>query len=960
MSSDQLRQVYIQFFQERDHLVMPSSSLIPAGDPTLLLTTAGMVQMKPYFLGEVSPPSRRMTSAQKCFRTTDLDIVGDHKHLTFFEMLGNFSVGDYFKPEAISFAWEFATEKLGLDPERIWVTVYADDDEAYDLWCRTSTVPPEKIYRYGKTDNWWGPPGAEGPCGPCSELHYDFGPERGCSDIASVAAIAQWETDNHETAQPGCHPNCDRCERFVEFWNLVFMQFYQDPSGNLTDLPDTNVDTGMGLERVILILQDAADIYQTDIFKSIIATVSDLSGKEYGQNPSDDRAIRVVAEHARGACFLIADGVVPSNEGRGYVLRRLIRRAVRFGRTLGITKPFLDQVAEAVVIRMSEAYEMLSENRQFILRVLSLEEERFAATYERGVAILLAMVGFRNKIADKLIIAGQPLPSRLYNSLTYELGPLIGGVDENETMGQQLAADAILLDLNNPSDAHLQTPISQWQNSLSGLETFTIWDTYGFPIELTEEIAAEHGLSVDKGGFQLAMDAQRTRAKSGAKTSKPVQAKIFSYRNLGIEGSRFVGHIQLSERSVVLALLVEGESVSQAEVGAHVDVMLRETPFYAEGGGQVGDAGEIVSAEGMIVITDTQAPIAGLIVHTGEVLRGSISVGDPVTALVNPERRGSIARNHTGTHLAHAALRRVLGAHVRQAGSMVGPDRLRFDFSHIEAPSPEELQAVEGLVNQQVLLDLPIHTEETNYAHAVEEGALAFFGDKYGETIRIVRMASNNEPFSFEVCGGTHLGHTSEVGLFLITSESSIGSGLRRIEALTGSAAQAAARADRNSLEALSKTLEATPAELHGRVETLLKELDQERKRNLELERRMARQAAAELLTKVQKVDGVNVLVARIETSSSETMRDVGDYLRHRLRSGVVVLGALINDRPSLMAMVTPDIVELGLDAVTLVREAGKTIGGGGGGRPELAQAGGNLPGQLDAALLRIPSLVRR
>ena len=968
MNSDQLRQTYLDFFREREHLVMPSSSLIPSGDPTLLLTTAGMVQMKPYFLGEVSPPARRMVSAQKVFRTTDIEAVGDHNHLTFFEMLGNFSVGDYFKPEAVEWAWELVTEKLGLGPDRIWITVYTDDDEAYDLWREKSTVPPERIYRYGKGDNWWGPPGAEGPCGPCSEIHYDFGPERGCSAVASPETIATWEAGGRAEEQSGCHPNCERCERFTEIWNLVFTTFYQDAQGNLTDLPAPNVDTGMGYERVAVILQGARTVYDTDLFQPIIQTVCELSHKSYGEDPEVDRAIRVVADHARGACFLIADGVVPGKEGRGYVLRRLIRRAVRFGRELGVTDPFLSRVAETVIGRMGEAYPELAENREFILRALALEEERFGETYERGMKILEGMERFRTgqgkRIFNGLDRGKRSVEEALKAALTIEpLG------DEAIATGSELASNALLVLLTalkesqeSGNDDIVGVNVEQVRKcleSISSAEAFTLYDTYGFPQELTEEIAAEHGLTVDMKGFQREMEAQRDRGRASTRTGGPANAKIFAYRDLGIENSRFVGYELLEQQSAVVALLVDGESVPRADAGHDVEVVLRETPFYAEGGGQVGDVGEIFSSEGRVVVADTRSPIAGLIVHKGRVAGGAVSVGDSVTAQVDPERRAGTARNHTGTHLAHAALRRVLGGHVRQAGSLVAPDRLRFDFSHIEAPSPEELRAVERLVNQQVLFDLPVQTRETGYAQAVEEGALAFFGDKYGESVRVVRMASDGDAFSHEVCGGTHLGHTSEVGLFLITSESSIGSGLRRIEAITGQAAQEAARADRGSLDALAKTLETTPPQLHDRVQALLEELDRERKRATTLERQVARQDAQGLLEQVQEVNGVKVLAARIDASSTEAMRDVGDYLRDKLRTGVVVLGALLNERPSLMAMVTPDLVERGLDAVAIVRDAAKTIDGGGGGRPELAQAGGKRADLLDEALRRVPSLVR-
>ncbi len=899
-AGDELRSLYLDYFQEQGHLLVPSSSLVPAGDPTLLLTTAGMVQFKPYFLGQAAPPRSRMTSAQKCFRATDIDTIGDHKHLTFFEMMGNFSVGDYFKRDAIGFGWDFLTQRLKLSPERLMVTVYADDDDAAALWGEVAGLPPERIYRYAKADNWWGPPGAEGPCGPCSEIFYDFGAELGCDALVSPATVDAWVgSGGHEKDQPGCHPNCDRCERFVELWNLVFMQFYQDTAGELSPLPAPNIDTGLGLERAAVITQGARNIFETDLFRPIIDAVCRAADAEYGGDAKTDRAIRVVAEHARGAVFLIGDGVLPGNDSRGYVLRRLIRRAVRFGRKLGLTEPFLGGVSEAVIDRMRAAYPDLESNRDFILRVLRREEEQFGRVLEQGLHSIETMLADRK------------------------------GVDESGVLGGDVA--------------------------------FTLWDTYGMPVEETEEIVREHGLSLDLAGFEREMEAQRERARAGARFTGPESAKIFRYRDLGAGPVRFVGYERLVEPTVVAALLApDGESLERAEAGRDVEVVLQATPFYAEGGGQVGDGGEIVGPAGRVVVVDTQAPIEGLIVHGGRVAEGSMAVGDTVEARVDRSRRIASARNHSATHLAHAALRRVLGPHVRQAGSLVAPDRLRFDFTHNQALTPEELRAVERLVNEQVLSDATVTKRETPYTDALAEGALAFFGDKYGATVRVVEMGDDDGPFTKEVCGGTHLDRTGEVGLFLITSESAVGSGMRRLEAVTGFAAGDLARGGIDALESLARGLETTPSDLAGRVAALQEQLDRERRRAEGLEREAARHEAAGLLSTAQQADGVTVLTAIVSAEGVDTVREMGDYLRDRLGSGLVVLGSIQKDRPMLVAMLTADLVAKGLSAVEIVREAAKVIGGGGGGRPEVAQAGGTRTDKLAEALALVPTLVRQ
>jgi alanyl-tRNA synthetase len=987
LTGDQVRQLFLDYFQGKGHLVMPSSSLIPAGDPTLLLTTAGMVQMKRYFLGEVSPPARRMASAQKCFRTTDIDSVGDHKHLTFFEMLGNFSVGDYFKEGAIEHAWEFVTKRLGLDPARLWATVYLEDDEAYDLWRRISGLPAERIYRYGKKDNWWGPPGLEGPCGPCSELHYDFGADRGCGPLATPQAIASWDAAGRAGDQPGCHPNCDRCERFVELWNLVFMQFFQDAAKTLTPLPAPNIDTGMGLERAAVVLQGARTIYETDLFQPIIAKVCELTGKTYGQDLETDRAIRVVAEHARGACFLIADGVAPGNKGRDYVLRRLIRRVEFYSRRrLGYPinlNPLISVIAADVVQRMGTAYPELIDNWARVRRVLLDETVRFDEALGQALEILEKGIA---KLSQYLRDVFQGDLWRLSLQSPLEENYFSSVLPEGVKKAFLAPLQHEISTLPPPS----QVTVEQRQRLLDltrripGSVASLLYDTYGLPAELTAEIAPEYGLTVDTESFQR--DLQRateahlkvSRA-GGEKFGGEKKARIFQYQDLGVAATRFVGYERLEQPSVVVGILGPEGPVDRAQEGDEVEIVLRETPFYPEGGGQVGDAGELVSPAGRVEVTDTHSPIAGLIVHRGRVAQGAIALGDVVAARVDPQRRLDTARNHSATHLLHAALRQVLGPHVRQAGSLVAPDRLRFDFTHIQALSPEELLAVERLVNQHVRLDAPVQVRETGYTQAVQEGALAFFGEKYGEKVRVITMGrepgtgnegdeglvprSSSPVPSFaskEVCGGTHLGRTGEMGLFFITGESSIGSGLRRIEAVTGRAAEELARSQRASLESLARRLETAPAELEQRAQALLGELEEARKRAAALERELARTEVERPEGALVQVDGLQLFVMRVTHASSiEVLRDTIDWLKAKLGSAVIALGAVIQGRPILLVAVTSDLVMKGFSAVAIAKEAAKVIEGGGGGRPELAQAGGKRADLLDEALRRVPSLVR-
>ena len=871
MNSDELRRTFLSFYESKGHLVIPSSSLIPIGDPTLLLTSAGVVQIKPFFTGEAKAPAPRIASCQKCFRTTDIDSVGDADHLTFFEMLGNFSVADYFKKEAIDWAWELVTERLKLPPEKLWVSVFLSDDESYELW-RALGVPKERLVRYDESENWWGPPGDSGPCGPCTEIYYDFGEELSCG-------------------KPDCGPACD-CNRFTEFYNLVLTEYYQDTEGNRTPLPSGNIDTGMGLERTAAIMQGVTNVYETDGFQAIMGKVSGVTGRTYGSDKETDAAMRVLAEHARGTTFLISDGVVPGNEGRGYVLRRILRRAVTFARKLGVREPVLVTIAETVIENMREAYPDLERNREFILKVIEQEEARFHDTLDAGMSHL-----------DEIVADGSD-------------GSIIEATD-----------------------------------------VFRLYDTFGFPPELTEEVAADHGFSVDMEGFDREMEAQRTRSRSAKAFAKDKMSE--AYAAVGLGATRFTGYETLAGESVVVGLLREGVSVQRVGGGEELEVVTMETPFYAEGGGQVGDRGEITGSEGRFIVEDTQATMLGFYVHRGRVVDGEMVVGDPVVMTVDSGHRRESARNHTATHLLHAALRQVLGQHVRQAGSLVAPDRLRFDFTHPVGLGRADLHDIRNLVNEKISSDLEITKDEAPYAEAISRGALAFFGDKYPDVVRLVSMGDGDDRFSFEVCGGTHVARTGEVWNFQVTDEGSIGSGLRRIEAVTGGSVQDLLVRRYDLVEELSAQLKSPAEEIAGKVAALVEERDAERRRADRLERNAARREAEGLLSRVQDVDGAKVVAARVDAPNVETMREMGDFLKTKLGSVFVVLASVINDRPMFVAMATPDLVAKGVHAGSIVKQVAKVAGGGGGGSPEMAQAGGKDKSKVSAALEEVVRLVR-
>ena len=860
MKSDEVRSAFLAFFEEKEHKVIPSSSLIPQGDPTLLLTSAGMVQFKPYFLGQALPPNPRLASCQKCFRTTDIELVGDPSHLTFFEMLGNFSIGDYFKQEAIDWGWEFVTRRLGLPPQRLWITIFLDDDEAFNYW-RKVGVPEQRILRFGEEDNFWGPAGDSGPCGPCSEIHYDFGEEVGCG-------------------KPTCAPNCG-CSRFSEIWNLVFTQYNQDKEGHRTPLPKPNIDTGMGLERTAAVMQGKTSVYETDLFVPLLECISALAGKKYDTNDDTGNAMRIITEHGRGIAFLIGDGVIPSNEGRGYVLRRLLRRATLFGRGLGLDKPFLAEIAETTIGQMGHVYPELKQRRDFIVKAIELEETRFNETLSTGLELL---------------------------------------------------------------DGIVEKAAGKGKNKISGKEAFKLYDTYGFPVASTAEIAADRGFSVDMEGFEKEMEKQRERARATQKfvylsgTSRGRAALTAK----GTVVTKFVGHHEIAHRSVVISILVDGEAIDGVQKGQEAGLILDTTPFYGEMGGQSGDTGKIFSRSGRFSVTNTLRVPTDIIVHQGRITKGSLSVGDEVTAEVDGGRRLDIARNHTATHLLQSALRQVLGKHVQQRGSLVAPDRLRFDFSHLTAMTEEEIQKVNHIVNERIRQNLRVYDEEIPYKKAIEEGAIALFDEKYGDKVRVMKIG---EPFiSAELCGGTHVASTGEIGLFHIIGESSIGAGLRRIEAVTGEGAE-------TLIERLS-------SEWQEKVSSTTSALDMERKRVQALERELAKLRAESLLSQAEVINGVRVLAAKVPPSRMETLREMSDLLREQLGSVVVVLGTVYEDKPAFLAAVTQDLVDRGYNAGEIVKQVARVAGGSGGGKASLAQAGGKYKDKLDEALQLVRSLI--
>jgi len=871
LTDDEIRSQYLEYFTSKGHQIIPSSSLVPRDDPTLLLTTAGMVQLKPYFVGQTTPPHTRLTSCQKCFRTTDIESVGDSSHLTFFEMLGNFSVGDYFKAEAIAYAWEFITVNMGLPKERLWATVYLDDDEARQLWLKQG-VPAERIVRLGEADNFWGPAGDSGPCGPCSEIHYDFGESVGCG-------------------KPDCNPSC-KCGRFCEIWNLVFMQYNQDRTGLRTPLAKPNIDTGMGLERITAIMQGTDTVYNTNIFRPLLKRAAELAGKRYGVDAEDDRAMRVISEHGRAVSFLIADGVMPSNDGRGYVLRRLLRRGVLFGRRIGLKTLFLTEMAKTAIEQNGNNYPELVKRRSFILDVVRREEENFAETLSTGLELLDEIMA-RDETKTRMCIAGE--------------------------------------------------------------SAFKLYDTYGFPVEITREIASTRGFDVDIDGFEREMSKQREKARSAQKFDcGGQQVEKFSG---DFEQTCFVGYTDITVSTRILGIVFENESICAIGTEQKAGLVLADTPFYAEMGGQVGDTGLIKSGSGLFQVTNTIKLGPNTTLHQGYVAQGGFATGDVVTAEVDAERRRDIERNHTATHLLHAALRDVLGEHVQQGGSLVDPSRLRFDFSHLSPLTHGELNKVRDFVNAEIRRNHRVYDCQMPYKEAVASGAMALFDEKYGGMVRVLSVG--RPAISTELCGGTHVAASGEIGFFEIISESSIGSGLRRIEAVTGRRATQLATLSITSLQSLSRLLDVTPEDVTDKVQALLASRDQEIKKTEMLERDLALKDVSALLTQVRDVDGVKLLATRVKPSRPETLRDMVDALRGKLGEAIVVLGTVHDDKPYFVVAVADDLIAKGYHAGNIIRMTAAITGGGGGGKPALAQGGGKDASKLDEAIAAVYGLLK-
>lgn len=861
MTTNELRQAFLAYFSERGHEVVPSSPLVPGNDPTLLFTNAGMVQFKDVFLGRDQRRYRRAVSAQRCVRAggkhNDLENVGyTARHHTFFEMLGNFSFGDYFKQVAIELAWEFLTKNLGLPPEKLWVTVFEDDDEAAAIWLDSIGVDPARFSRLGAKDNFWAM-GDTGPCGPCSEIFYDHGP-----DVAG--------------APPGSL--AEEGDRYVEIWNLVFMQFDRSDSGELTPLPKPSVDTGMGLERIAAVMQGVHSNYDIDLFANLIAAAARILGVENDGSSS----LNVIADHIRACAFLIVDGVLPGNEGRGYVLRRIIRRAIRHGKKLGVDASFFHKLVDPLCREMGDAYPELPKARSHVEKVLSREEARFAETLDQGMAILESA---------------------------------IAGLEGHE---------------------------------LPGHVVFKLYDTYGFPVDLTADVARERGLTLDHGEFERQMAAQRERARGASKFGSEGSTGFETDAN-----STFTGYERIEEQTTITALFKDGRKVSSLDDGQQGTVILESTPFYAESGGQVGDSGALVGGHGSFAVTDTQRS-GNAILHVGKVQLGTLRQGDRVTARVDAERRGRIVLNHSATHLLHAALRRLLGEHVKQKGSLVAPDRLRFDFSHYEPLLPSQLREIENLVNEQIRRNAAAETKLMTYDDAVKSGALALFGEKYEEEVRVLRLGD----FSVELCGGTHVQNAGEIGVFKITSESGIAAGVRRIEALTGKGALEWIAANEQALDSIALLLRSQRDQAPTKVEQLLR-----RNRELEKELAAARQqlvsGKSTVTENVTEINGIKVLATRMDGADAKTLRDAVDRLKDKLQSAVVVLASVDNGKVRLAAGVTKNNVER-IRAGDVLQPVAEQVGGKGGGRPDFAQAGGTRPEALDAALGSVAGWVAR
>lgn len=861
---NQLRKMFLEFFESKGHLAMKSFSLVPHNDKSLLLINSGMAPLKPYFTGQEIPPRRRVTTCQKCIRTGDIENVGKTaRHGTFFEMLGNFSFGDYFKNEAIEWSWEFLTEVVGLDPDRLYPSIYEEDEEAFEIWNKKMGIPAERIFRFGKADNFW--EHGSGPCGPCSEIYYDRGEKYGCGS-------------------PDCTVGCE-CDRYMEIWNNVFTQFDNDGHGHYSELEQKNIDTGMGLERLASVVQDVDSIFDVDTLKALRDHICRLADTEYGKDAQADISIRVITDHTRSVTFMISDGIIPSNEGRGYVLRRLLRRACRHGRLLGIEGSFIPELAQTVIEGSKDGYPELEEKKDFILKVIAKEEDQFNKTIDQGLGILAEMTA-------------------------------------------KMEAE--------------QT------TTLSGADAFKLYDTYGFPIDLTKEILEEKGMQVDEEGFHASMEVQRKTARAARGETNYMGADVTVYESIDPSiTSTFVGYENLAWKSPITVLTSDTEIVEALSDGQRGTVFAEETPFYATSGGQEADTGIIRTAEGEFKVEDTVKLLGGKIGHVGVVVKGMIKTGDQAELCVDAEKRALSARNHSATHLLQKALRTVLGTHVEQAGSSVNEDRLRFDFSHFSAMTAEELQKVEEIVNEQIVAGLPVKVENMPIEEARKTGAQALFGEKYGDVVRVVNMGD----YSIEFCGGTHVKNTNEIMAFKILSESGVAAGVRRIEALTSKGLIRYYDNLEKKLNEAAKVLKATPDNLAEKIAHLTAENKALHSEVESLKSKLAQDAMGDVMDQVQEIKGVKLLAAEVDGVDMNGLRDLGDQLKEKLGEGVVVLASGNDGKVSLMVTATDAAMKQGAHAGNLVKAIAGLIGGGGGGRPNMAQAGGKNPAGIQEAL---------
>jgi len=864
-----LRRMYLEFFESKEHLRLKSFSLIPHNDKSLLLINSGMAPMKPYFTGQEIPPRKRVTTCQKCIRTGDIENVGKTaRHLTFFEMLGNFSFGDYFKKEAIHWSWEFLTEVVGLEKDRLYPSIFSEDDEAFEIWTKQEGVAPEKITRFyrdenGDCDNFW--EHGAGPCGPCSEIYYDRGIKYGCG-------------------KPDCKVGCE-CDRFIEVWNNVFTQFESDGNHNYTELTQKNIDTGMGLERLAVVVQDVTSVFDVDTMKAIRDKVCEMAGVTYQTDDKKDVSIRLITDHIRSVTFMTSDGIIPSNEGRGYVLRRLLRRAARHGRLLGINGLFLAKLCETVINESKDGYPELEEKREYILKVLTLEEEKFNKTIDQGLSILADMEEACTKAGSTV---------------------------------------------------------------LSGEDAFKLYDTYGFPIDLTEEILAEKGFTIDMDGFKKAMQVQKDTARNARATTNYMGADATVYDEIDAAiTTEFVGYTNNSYTSEITVLTTETEIVKDITEGQNATIIVNQTPFYATMGGQQADKGIITKDESVFVVTDTIKLKGGKVGHVGYVQNGMFSVGDKVTLGIDEKNRVATGKNHSATHLLQEALRIVLGNHVEQAGSLVTADRLRFDFTHFSALTKEELAKVEAIVNEEIAKNLVIETKEMSIDDARKTGAKALFGEKYGDTVRVVSMGE----FSKELCGGTHVNNTGVISVFKILSESGIAAGVRRIEAITADGVFDYYKKQEEELLAAAKAAKCDVASLVKKIEAMQEELKAAHSENEKLKAKLANNSLGDIMSQVKEVGGIKVLCTKLPDADMNALRNLGDQMKDKLGDSVILLVSALEGKVNLVAMATDAAMAKGAHAGNLIKEVASLVGGGGGGRPNMAQAGGKNPASMDAAI---------